>query len=237
MAGNEAQKQLLTLIRGFASEKSQGEKRVIGLKKRIEDLQSELEAANLELEDAKRFKETTEQELKGLEVELAVKEASIQALEGRISLIQDEISTVGSEVEALKEEEAAIRDKFIGLMFGFNAKIRKLQEAMSCDFQEEETVSIETEVDRNVDDVSKALEETLSHIVSQIAKEEEEYLSEQNIQKKVQLDLVNVERKTSEMEKSCTFLSEELKKKCICPNCHLDNLRELGGILKGNEAN
>ncbi|GKV08618.1 hypothetical protein SLEP1_g20226 [Rubroshorea leprosula] len=177
-----------------------------------------------------------------------------------------EISTVGSEVEALKEEEAAIRDKFIGLMFGFNAKIRKLQEAMACYFQEEETVSIEAEVDRNVDDVSKALEETLSHIVSQIAKEEEEYLSEQNIQKKVQLDLVNVERKvslmeaimqetkaledltrypsfqnssliTSEMEKSCTFLSEELKKKCICPNCHLDNLRELGGILKGNEAN
>ncbi|KAL6960676.1 hypothetical protein U1Q18_038440 [Sarracenia purpurea var. burkii] len=108
MAATDPQKQLLTLIRNFASEKSQGERRIVGLKKRIQELQCELDLANTELEDAKRLKETTEQELKGYEVELAMNEASIQTLEARISLIQDEISVAGSDVEALKLKESIV---------------------------------------------------------------------------------------------------------------------------------
>ncbi|CAA2982113.1 Hypothetical predicted protein [Olea europaea subsp. europaea] len=85
MAGNDPQKQLLTLIRDFASEKSQGERRIVNQKKRIEELQSELEAANAELEGEKRHKESTEQELKGYEVELSMNEASIQTIKVQFS--------------------------------------------------------------------------------------------------------------------------------------------------------
>ncbi|XP_052197842.1 uncharacterized protein LOC127804841 isoform X2 [Diospyros lotus] len=124
MAGADPQKQLISLIRSFASEKSQGEHRIAGLNERIEQLRSELDSANADLEDAKRLKETTEQELKGLEVELAMNEASIQTLEARISMIQDEISIAGSGLDALKNEESALRDDFIKKMFQLNKTIR-----------------------------------------------------------------------------------------------------------------
>ncbi|KAL2523465.1 hypothetical protein Fot_27388 [Forsythia ovata] len=105
MAGNDPQKQLLTLIRDFATEKSQGERRIVNKKKRIEELRSELEVANAELEGAKRHKESTEQELKGYEVELSMNEASVQTIKARIALNQDELSKVGSQLEALKTSE------------------------------------------------------------------------------------------------------------------------------------
>ncbi|KAJ6681798.1 CTAGE FAMILY PROTEIN-RELATED [Salix koriyanagi] len=95
MAATDPQRQLLTLIREFASEKSQGERRMIGLKKRIQELGCEVDVANAEMEEVKCIKETTEQELKGNELQLALNEASIQTLE-------DEISSVGSQVEGLK---------------------------------------------------------------------------------------------------------------------------------------
>ncbi|KAG5245808.1 coiled-coil domain-containing protein [Salix suchowensis] len=102
MAATDPQRQLLTLIREFASEKSQGERRMIGLKKRIQELGCEVDVANAEMEEVKCIKETTEQELKDNELQLALNEASIQTLEARISIIQDEISSVGSQVEGLK---------------------------------------------------------------------------------------------------------------------------------------
>uniref|UniRef100_A0A6N2MP78 Uncharacterized protein n=2 Tax=Salix TaxID=40685 RepID=A0A6N2MP78_SALVM len=104
MAATDPQRQLLTLIREFASEKSQGERRMIGLKKRIQELGCEVDVANAEMEEVKCIKETTEQELKGNELQLALNEASIQTLEARISIIQDEISSVGSQVEGLKKK-------------------------------------------------------------------------------------------------------------------------------------
>ncbi|XP_038994651.1 uncharacterized protein LOC120118716 [Hibiscus syriacus] len=133
MAGTDPPKNLLSLIRDFASEKSQGERRVVGLKKQIEELPSELEAVNSELEESKRLKETTEQELKGFEVELALNEASIQALEARIALIQDEISTIGSEIEDLKNKEATSR---------------KFQETIDSGFENKNIVGNATEEDR-----------------------------------------------------------------------------------------
>ncbi|KAK4712511.1 hypothetical protein R3W88_007024 [Solanum pinnatisectum] len=102
MAGNESQKQFLTLLREFASEKSQGERRIVNHKKRNQQLQSELELAYAEVEEAKNQKETAEQELKGYEVELARNESAIQTLEEGILWIQDELSAYGSNVESLK---------------------------------------------------------------------------------------------------------------------------------------
>ncbi|MED6226454.1 hypothetical protein PIB30_103937 [Stylosanthes scabra] len=127
MAGtgrDHPQKQLLSLIRNFVTEKSQGERRVVTLRKQIEKLTSDLSVVNLELEDAKRCKELTEQELIGFEVQFSMSEASTQTLEARISRIQDEISALGSELETLKTEEAALREQFIYSMLDLNAKIR-----------------------------------------------------------------------------------------------------------------
>ncbi|CAN1322240.1 hypothetical protein LINPERPRIM_LOCUS32320 [Linum perenne] len=82
MAGTE-QKQLLALIRDFASEKSQGERRVTGLKKRNQELQSEIKTENEELDKTKRLKETAENNFKGYEVKLAILDGSFQTLEVR----------------------------------------------------------------------------------------------------------------------------------------------------------
>ncbi|XP_052887320.1 uncharacterized protein LOC108471584 [Gossypium arboreum] len=210
MAGIDPPKNLLSLIRDFASEKSQGERRVVGLKKQIQELRSELEAANSELEEAKRLKETTEQELKGFEVELALNEASIQALEARIALIQDEVSKVGSEIEELKNKEATSRDEFICQMLEFNTKIRKFQETIASGSENKNiignaTVSFSPEEDHKL--VKEATEiasinfkDQFTHVVSQIANEEEEYLAEQNIQKQLQLELIDIERKVYLMD-------------------------------------
>ncbi|GAU23055.1 hypothetical protein TSUD_337030 [Trifolium subterraneum] len=66
--GNDSQKQLLSIIRNFATEKSQGERRVVTLRKQFETLKSDLSIANAELEKFKRCKELVEQELKGFEL-------------------------------------------------------------------------------------------------------------------------------------------------------------------------
>ncbi|KAG6716796.1 hypothetical protein I3842_04G066600 [Carya illinoinensis] len=230
MAESDTRKQLLTLIRDFASEKSQEERRVIGLKKRIEEVRSELDVANAELEDAKRAKETVEQELRGYEVENALNDHSIQTLDARICLIQDEISSVGSDLDALKVKEGASRDEFIGQM----------SEAEHKHAEEVTEVALKT------------MEDTLSHTISQISKEEEECQAEQDIQKKFQQELVDHEKKvslmevilketkalqdmtrqTSELEVTCASLGEELQRRCACPSCHLDNVEALGKLLQ-----
>ncbi|CAI0455749.1 unnamed protein product [Linum tenue] len=104
MAGTE-QEQLLALIRDCVSEKSQGERRLIGSKKRDQDLHSELEIVNAEVDQAKRFKESAEQKLKGYEIELSMLDASVQTMQSRNSLLQNQISAAGSELEKLKVTE------------------------------------------------------------------------------------------------------------------------------------
>ncbi|KAK0585730.1 hypothetical protein LWI29_033213 [Acer saccharum] len=206
MAGNDTNKQFMNLIRDFASEKSHGERRVVGLKQRIKELESELEAVNAELEEAKRFKETTEQELKGFEVELALIDNGIQALESRISLIQEEISAIGFEVEALKNEQGALRDGFISQMYQLNAKIRAFQRTWASDFQKDNSVETAAESNHNLSkkEVTEVnlttLENMLADIVTQTAREEKEYLEEENIQKQVQLELNDLEKKIFLME-------------------------------------
>ncbi|KAI3975987.1 hypothetical protein MKX01_016670 [Papaver californicum] len=104
--GVEHQKHLLSLIRDFATEKSQGE--------------SEIDKENSQLEEAKRCKETAEQEMKGYEYELT-----------RISATQDEISKIGSVIDAIKDQEGLSRDDFINQMLEFNQQIRKLLEIVA----------------------------------------------------------------------------------------------------------
>ncbi|XP_061980284.1 uncharacterized protein LOC133700674 isoform X2 [Populus nigra] len=261
MAATDPQRQLLTLIRDFASEKSQGERRVVGLEKRIVELGCQLDAANAEMEEVKRFKETTELELKGYEYQLAFNDVSIQTLEARISLIQDEISSVGSEVEGLKDEEGASRDEFIRQMFELNTKIRKFQAEKGLESQKKSSIGTtadckaEKKVVTGVD--LRALKDVLAHVASQITKEEQEYLAEENIQKQVQEEYVDLQRKvslvdvivketellqdltrqTSELEQNCASLGEQLQSRCVCPICRADNVEALGGVLQANNAN
>ncbi|KOM38230.1 hypothetical protein LR48_Vigan03g161200 [Vigna angularis] len=199
--GSDSQKQLLSLIRNFAAEKSQGERRVVTLRKQIAKLTSELSMEYEELEKAKRCKEMVEQDLKGFEVQLMLSEASNQTLEARVSLIQDQISAVGSDLETLKFEEAALREQFFHNMLHMNGKIRKFQEsiiicdidAVDCTASRDESQVIIKENDAEV--ALCDLESTLSEVISQIAKENEEYQEEQNICKNAQQQLIDCERK------------------------------------------
>ncbi|KAK2647562.1 hypothetical protein Ddye_015051 [Dipteronia dyeriana] len=217
MAGNDTKKQFMNLIRDFASEKSQGERRVVGLKQRIKELESELEVVNAELEEAKRFKETTEQELKGFEVELALIDTGIQALESRISLIQDEISAVGSEVEALKVvliwgccfflNNFMLQCSFYALSENFPnlslfsvifllSSVTIMRNSLPHVFAYSVSEADHNFSKKEVTEVDlTTLEDMLADIVSQTAKEEKEYLDEENIQKQVRLELNDLEKK------------------------------------------
>ncbi|KAJ6298567.1 hypothetical protein OIU76_019675 [Salix suchowensis] len=265
MAATDPQRQFLALIHDFASEKSQGERRVIGLKKRIVELGCQVDVANAEMEEVKRFKETAELELKGYEFQLALNDVSIQTLEARVSMIQDEISSAGSEVEGLKDEEEASRDKFVRQMFELNTRIRKFQAEKGLESQKRSSIGTtadckaQKKVDAEVD--LRALKDVLAHVASQIIKEEQEYLAEENIQKQVQEEYADLQRKvslveviaketkdrdeypgsylrqTSELEQNCASLGEQLQNRCICPICRADNVEALGGVLQANNAN
>ncbi|KAL2500001.1 hypothetical protein Adt_25551 [Abeliophyllum distichum] len=220
MAGNDPQKQLLTLIRDFATEKSQGERRILNKKKRIEELRSELEVANAELEGAKRHKESTEQELKGYEVELSMNEASVQTIKARIALNQDELSKVGSQLEALKSDESSTRDGFIGKMLELNGQIRKFQKSMASSFGAEkffDATSNDGSLNAPTQEAPEAridLDNKLSQIISQTNVREQEYHSEQVVYEQIQQDLIDLENKA--------LLLEAMKKESL-------ELQELSG--------
>ncbi|TKY63261.1 hypothetical protein E2542_SST13130 [Spatholobus suberectus] len=224
--GSDSQKQLLSLIRNFAAEKSQGERRVVTLRKQIQMLTSELSEANAELENAKRCKELVEQDLKGFEVQLILSEASAQTLQARVSLIQDDISAVGSDLETLKCEEAALREQFFHNMLHLSGKIRKFQESIiTCDI---DAVDCTTSRDapqvimkENGAEVAlRALESTLLEVISQTTIEDEEYQAEQQNYMNVQQQLIDCERKVSLMS-MIVMETKELQDLIIYPYKYL----------------
>ncbi|XP_039039097.1 uncharacterized protein LOC120176853 [Hibiscus syriacus] len=117
-------------------------------------------------------------------------------------------------------------------MVQFNTKIRKFQETITSGFENKNIVGNASEEDRKfvkkevTKIASRTIEDQLAHVVSQIAKEEEEYLAEQNTQKKLQLELTDIERKAALMDgmKRETKALEDLTRYpyLICPrNCTL----------------
>ncbi|KAG9145683.1 hypothetical protein Leryth_022103 [Lithospermum erythrorhizon] len=205
MAGNDSQRHLFSLIRDFATEKSQGEHRVTNLKTKIGELQSELDSATADLEEAKNLKEAIEQEVKGYEVEFAVNGASLQALQARLVSIQDELSAIGSDVETLKDEEGIVRDQFLQEMFDLNAVIRNFQNSISSLDANENggTTSIDGQQFTDMDDISKTtrdLEIQLTEVISQTSKEEQSYQMEQDVHKQVVQELSQLQRKASFIE-------------------------------------
>ncbi|XP_077236680.1 spindle assembly checkpoint component isoform X2 [Tasmannia lanceolata] len=257
MAEGDNRKQLLTLIRDFATEKSQGERRVSDLKKRFAELRAELDAANADLENAKRSKEMIEQELRGSEVESDLNKASIQALEARTSLLQEEISKIGSDLRALKNEEGISRDEFVSYMFALNKKIRKFQEMTVGSFDKGQHIELPSYAEEklqgkqgffNIQDGLKDVEDKLVGINDQTHIKEQEYQEEQSIHKEILQELANSERRvflmdavtketkelqdlarqTEESEKAYASYGEELQRRYACPSCQFDNMGDLG---------
>ncbi|VFQ79905.1 unnamed protein product [Cuscuta campestris] len=206
MAGCDSQKQLLTLIRDFASEKSQGERRIANLKNRIGELLSEIDAAHANLEEAKQVKESIEQELKGNEVELGMSGASIQTLEIRIASTQEEISAIGSSLNTLKDEESTSREDFIKRMVELNTEIRKFYEAIGSAFSKRKSNS---DSDKPNELAKRNLEDKLAHLVSQITMEEEDYQTMKNVQKQVEEEQSIVARRAKLME---AVMKESIKR-------------------------
>ncbi|XP_057769485.1 uncharacterized protein LOC130989528 [Salvia miltiorrhiza] len=206
MAGSDSQKQLLTLIRDFTTEKSHGERRIVNQKKRIEELRSELDAANAELEEVKRDRETTEQQLKGYEVELSMTDASLQALEARIALTNSDVSALGAKLAELKNEENSVRDGFIGQMLELNAEIRKFQELIGSSSNVDKiSQATLTEGSLNTDkqggeQARLVLKSELAQMILHSDQEEQQYKAEKEIHSMVQEELNNLKRKTMLLE-------------------------------------
>ncbi|KAE8706726.1 ABC transporter family protein isoform 1 [Hibiscus syriacus] len=94
---------------------------------------------------------------------------------------------------------------------------------------EQEIKGFEVELALNEASI-QALELSLNNFSENcVKKEEEEYLAEQSTQKQLQLELIDIERKvslmdlldgnkqTSELEKTCASFNEELQKRCYVP--------------------
>uniref|UniRef100_A0A804KPH5 Uncharacterized protein n=1 Tax=Musa acuminata subsp. malaccensis TaxID=214687 RepID=A0A804KPH5_MUSAM len=225
MASGESQKHLLSLIRNFASEKSQEELRVSDRKKRLLELQNDLNVANADLDGAKRSREMVEQELRGSQVQLSMIGASIHAQEARISLLQEEILKLRSDLDTLKSEVRFMRDEFVNSMCELNKKIR-------LDMQ----------------GFLKGLEDNITCLSTQMHELEAEYEKERHNRDKVCEQLAHVERRwflvtaimeetkqlqelakqTSELEKVYASLGEDLQKKCTCPGCGSNNIEDGG---------
>ncbi|XP_042019502.1 uncharacterized protein LOC121767323 isoform X2 [Salvia splendens] len=262
MAGSDSQKPLLTLIRDFTSEKSQGERRIVNQKKRIEELRSELDAANAELVEAKRDRENTDQELKGHEVELSMNEASLQALESRNALVNSDVSALGGKLAELKSEENSLWDGFIARMLELNAAIRKFQEfivsSSNVDKSAQATPTGAGPLITHKQDGEQArlaLKNELAQMVLHTDQEEQQYKTEKEICSMLQEELSNLKRKamllesvmkesmelqelskqTSELEENCAAFGDELQKRFLCPRCNEDNSAELGAIIQPSE--
>ncbi|XP_073010694.1 uncharacterized protein [Typha latifolia] len=178
MANGESQKQLLSLIREFASEKSHGERRVSDLKKRILEIQCDLDAANADLDRAKMSKETAEQEFRGSQVQLVMTDASIQVLQARVAHLQVEISKIRSDLAKLKNEEDTERDIFISKMADMNVKIRKFWEICFQEFMKQESHELLHDKGEEVSSEEnniKALEDKIKSIDAQIHKLDSDY--------------------------------------------------------------
>ncbi|KAF8641718.1 hypothetical protein HU200_067741 [Digitaria exilis] len=255
-AGSETPKQLLSIIRDFASEKSHGERRVCDLKRRLADARAEADAAAAELEAAKRAREAAEQELRGSQVQAAIAAKTIQALEATISRLQEEISKVASNLDELKRKGDSERDEFIGKMHEMNAKIRKFQQMASLELAEYNHSGLQPAEGQHVGEESKTVEsdsilKDLADKVRKIDTEvqflEGEYKKDLLEHDKVRQELADVQAKrvlmeavmgemkqlqelggrTAELEKVHASLADELQRRYTCSGCGINNMPEL----------
>ncbi|XP_066371535.1 uncharacterized protein [Miscanthus floridulus] len=224
-SGGDTPKQLLSIIRDFAYEKSHGERRVSDLRRRLADARAAADAAAAELDAAKRAREAAEQDLRGSQVQAAIAADSILALEATISHLQEEISKAGTDLDALKFESEWMccwrftnllqkskgdseREEFISKMYEMNAKIRQFQQMVSLELAEHNHCEPSTEgqhvrdESKNVDSEGslKDLADKVSNIEAEVQLLEEEYKKDLLDYDKVREELADVQAKRALME-------------------------------------
>ncbi|KAG2605204.1 hypothetical protein PVAP13_4NG108200 [Panicum virgatum] len=220
-AGSETPKQLLSIIRDFASEKSHGERRVSELRRRLADVRATADAAAAELDAAKRAREAAEQELRGSQVQAAIADATIQAQEATISRLQEEISKVGTDLDALKSKGDSERDDFISLMHEMNAKTRyvigvlmnaktrQFQQMVSLELAEYNHSGLQSTEGQHVKDKTEILESEgiLKDLTDKVSSKdaevqllEEEYKKDLIDHDKVRQELADIQAKRALME-------------------------------------
>ncbi|CAN6201933.1 unnamed protein product [Urochloa humidicola] len=247
-AGSETPKQLLSIIRDFASEKSHGERRVSDLRRRLADARAAADAAAADLDAAKRAREAAEQELRGSQVQAAIAAASIQALEATISRLQVEISKVGSDLDELKSKADCERDEFIDKMQEMNAKIRQFQQMFTLELADHNHSGLQSAEDKSKtiesDGMLKDLADKASNIDAEVQLLEEEYKKDLLDHDKVRQELADVQAKralmeavmgetkqlqelggrAAELEKVHASLADELQRRYTCPGCGVNNM-------------
>ncbi|TVU11848.1 hypothetical protein EJB05_45457 [Eragrostis curvula] len=207
-AGGESQKQLLSIIRDFASEKSHDERRVSDLRRRLADSRAAADAALEELDAAKRAREEAEQELRGSQVQAAIAAASIQALEATMARLQEEISKVGSDLDALKVRIPEI-DEFIRQMHEMNTKIREFQQMVSQELAEDSCSGLQSAEGQHISDKRKTVDsdsilidltDKVSTFEAEVQLLEGEYKNDLLVHDKIRQELADTQAKRALME-------------------------------------
>ncbi|KQK18766.1 hypothetical protein BRADI_1g44570v3 [Brachypodium distachyon] len=213
-AGGEPQKQLLSIIRDFAAEKSHGERTVSGLKRRLDDVLAAADAATSELEAAKRAREAAETELQGSQVQASIAAASIQALEATISHLQEEIS---------KSKGDSERYEFFSQMQELNGRIREFQQIAHVELAEKKGFELSSADGHIVGDKNETIdsEGILKDLVDKVSKIDAEVHA---LDAEYQKDLLD-------HEKLCQELAAIQAKRTLMEAVvgEMKQLQELGG--------
>ncbi|KAM0827469.1 hypothetical protein ACQ4PT_068185 [Festuca glaucescens] len=211
--GGEPQKQLLSIIRDFAAEKSHGERTVSGLKRRLDDVLAAADAATAELEAAKRAREAAETDLRGSQVQ-----ASIAARPSRRSrqfrqMASVELARKCSEVSAdghnvnNKNETAESEDMVTDLadkLSNIEAEMHALEEEYQKDLLDHKQVCQElTDVQAKRALIEAVMDET------------------KQLQEKLSL---TGHKRVAKVEKVLNSVAEELQRRYTCPGCGTNNM-------------
>ncbi|KAG2605203.1 hypothetical protein PVAP13_4NG108200 [Panicum virgatum] len=228
-AGSETPKQLLSIIRDFASEKSHGERRVSELRRRLADVRATADAAAAELDAAKRAREAAEQELRGSQVQAAIADATIQAQEATISRLQEEISKVGTDLDALKSKGDSERDDFISLMHEMNAKTRQFQQMVSLELAEYNHSGLQSTEGQHVKDKTEILESEgiLKDLTDKVRQELADIQAKRALMEAVMGEskqLKEIGERAAELAKVHASLVDELQRRYTCPGCGVNNM-------------
>ncbi|KAG5241652.1 myosin [Salix suchowensis] len=241
MAATDPQRQLLTLIREFASEKSQGVKETKALQDLTRYPYKHYNVWNWLSGLGKVFGcAHVSSNIDMLYFLISMREKELDG----ISFLLQEKFLLSEDLEKMKVS-STMGGSFHGCFHG----VLRSWSSVAC-YKEHNLIAFFPEPDRQavkkvVTEVElRALEDILAHVASQTTKQEQEYIVEENIQNQVQQDHIDLQRKFSLMEdsernKSIAGLNKISLQtlQCVCPLCYADNVEVLGGVLQSNEMN
>uniref|UniRef100_A0A0E0L9X0 Uncharacterized protein n=1 Tax=Oryza punctata TaxID=4537 RepID=A0A0E0L9X0_ORYPU len=232
-AGREPQKQLLSIIRDFAAEKSHGERRVTDLKRRLDDVRAASDAAAAELEAAKRARESAEQELRGGQVQVAIAAAQFQqtvSVEFKREKCSELSSGEGQHVRdrsEIAESEGILKD-LIDKVNNAVAELHVLEEEYKKDLLHHDEVRREladTQAKRALMEAvmgeTKQLQELGEYPFLLFFQNAISCANSPSVCKRLSL---TGSKRAAEMERAHASLAEELQRRYACPGCGVNNM-------------